>query len=248
MAEVQENELQTLRKSNAELWKHSAIERIQWAVGQYGAQATLLASMQKTSSVLLHMFHELKLDNEILFVDTGFHFHETLKLRDELLSRYRLNIVTLYPTMTPAEQEQYYELKLYDYQDGQPQCCLNRKEKPFLDHVRHHDKKLVMLGLTRAEGGARAAIEPLSPDPRFNGLVLHPLLDWSEPRVDEYLQTHDVPVHPLHAKGYPSIGCQVCTTPVQPGEDPRAGRWRHLREDADGPQYCGINFSDGGGI
>ena len=58
-----------------------------------------------------------------------------------------------------------------------------------------------------------------------------------------------IPVHPLHAQQYPSIGCQVCTTPVQPGEDPRAGRWRHLRaEGEEGPRYCGINFTDGSGI
>ena len=59
---------------------------------------------------------------------------------------------------------------------------------------------------------------------------------------------HDVQVHPLHAQSYPSIGCAVCTTPVTQGEDQRAGRWRHLRNGGDGPQYCGLNFSDGGGI
>ena len=65
-----------------------------------------------------------------------------------------------------------------------------------------------------------------------------------------YLETHDLKIHPLHAKNYPSIGCAPCTTPVCPGEDARAGRWRHLRKKSEGsgPDYCGINFTDGGGI
>ena len=68
-------------------------------------------------------------------------------------------------------------------------------------------------------------------------------------QLEDYLLVHDVPVHRLHSRGYPSVGCQCCTTAVQPGENPRAGRWRHLREAGDdGPVYCNILFTDGGGI
>ena len=222
--------------------------RVRWAVETFGDQVAMLASMQKSSSVLPHVFHELGLDHEILFVDTGFHFHETLKLRDELMRRYRLNIVTLYPRLTPEEQEAHYELKLYNYVDGQPQCCRMRKEEPFLDHVRETGKRLIVSGLRREEGGARKDVQPVAPDPRIGGFSLHPLFDWTDADLDAYIEDHDVPVHRLHALAYPSIGCQVCTTPVKPGEDLRAGRWRHLRNGDDGPQYCGINYSDGGGI
>ncbi|MSS72597.1 MAG: hypothetical protein EXS64_14050 [Candidatus Latescibacteria bacterium] len=79
--------------------------------------------------------------------------------------------------------------------------------------------------------------------------TLHPIFDWTDEQVDRYLKENDVPTHPLHERNYPSIGCECCTTPVAPGEDPRAGRWRHLREPGDdGPKYCNINFSDGSGI
>jgi len=194
------------------------------------------------------MFWKLSLKNEVLFVDTGFHFAETLRLRDEFMRRYGLNVVTLYPELTPAQQEQKYDAKLYTFIDGQPECCRMRKEEPFIKHVRAHGRKLLMLGLLRSEGGRRAKLQPLMRDPRIDGYTLHPILDWDEHDVDEYNLQNEVPVNELHLKNFPSIGCQVCTTPVAPGEDPRAGRWRHLRKEGEGPRYCGINFTDGSGI
>ncbi len=237
-----------LEEPNAYLKASDARDRIAWALEQYGENAVVLASMQKTSSVILHMLHELGATNEILFVDTGFHFHETLQARDELMRQYGLNLHTLYPELTPAQQEERYELKLYNYLDGQPDCCRMRKEEPFLKHMRDNDRKLVMLGLRSEEDDKRRNLRALEPDPRFAGHALHPLIDWSDDQVEAYIREHDVPVHALHRQNYPSIGCQVCTTPVTAGEDPRAGRWRHLRENGEGPKYCGLNFSDGGGI
>ena len=237
-----------LEQANADLAVLSPLERVRWAAARFGESAVTLASMQKTSSVLLHLFHELGLKNEVLFVDTGFHFPETLKLRDECMRRYGLNVVTLYPELTPAQQEQKYETRLYNFVDGQPECCRLRKEEPFIKHVREHGRKLLMLGLMKSEGGRRAKLQPLMRDPRIDGYTLHPILDWDEHDVDAYILEHGVPVNALHAQNYPSIGCQVCTTPVAPGEDPRAGRWRHLRKEGDGPKYCGLNFTDGSGI
>lgn len=234
--------------ANAELARLPALDRIRWAEQTFGDKASLLASMQKTSSVLIHMLAQQELENEVLFVDTGLHFHETLQLRDEMIRRYGSKIVTLYPEATPEQQQAKYELKLYNYIDGQPDCCRMRKEEPFINHVRSQGHKAVILGIRKGEGGNRANLRPLEPDPRFGGYVLHPLLEWDEQDVDQYVIEHDVPVHALHAQSYPSIGCEVCTTPTLPGEDARAGRWRHLRDGDDGPQYCGLNFSDGGGI
>lgn len=227
----------------------SATERVAWGVQHFGNSAVLLSSMQQTSSVLMHLFHTLGLDNEILFVDTGYHFHETLAVRDAFVARYKLNIVTLYPKNTPERQEQLYGVKLYQFSDGQKQCCDMRKEQPFIDAMQRSKHRLVMNGLRRSEGGKRGSIDFLGTDPRFGGYKLNPILDWTDEQLADYLQTHQVLVHPLHAQSYPSIGCACCTTPVEPGEDPRAGRWRHLRtQDGDGPRYCGINFSDGSGI
>ena len=238
-----------LKEANQILVKMNALDRIRFGVERFGEKAVLLSSMQKTASVLMHMFHRLNLQNEVLFVDTGFHFHETLALRDRFMLDYGIRIVTVYPAQTPEEQEEKFGSKLYKTTDGQPACCDLRKGRPFVCYMKNNKHQLVMGGLRQAEGGARKQLDYFSADPRFSGFKLNPILDWTDAQVDEYLRSHDVPIHPLHHACFPSIGCQCCTTPVMPGEDRRAGRWRHLREDGEeAPAYCSINFSDGSGI
>jgi phosphoadenosine phosphosulfate reductase len=236
--------------ANAALEPLSALERIRWAVDELGDGVVLLSSMQKTAVVLMHHFYRLGLPNEVLFVDTGYHFVETLKMRDEYMRRYRLNLVTLYPTSTIEEQETIHGGKLFATIAGQPECCRMRKESPLLAHLETKQTPALVNGLRRAEGGKRRDIKPFTADPRTGGYQLSPLFDWSGDDVAAYVAEHGLLVHPLHAQSYPSIGCYPCTTPVQPGEEARAGRWRHLRvlgtEAA--PEYCRINFTDGGGI
>jgi phosphoadenosine phosphosulfate reductase len=236
--------------ANAALEPLGAIDRIRWAVDRMGDRVVLLSSMQKTAAVLMHLFHRLGVRNEVLFVDTGYHFVETLKMRDEYMRRYGLNLVTLYPTSTIEEQETLHGGKLFATVDGQPECCRMRKEAPLLAHLQTKRAPAVVNGLRRAEGGRRATLRPFSEDRRTGGSQLSPLFDWTGDDVRAYIAEHALPVHPLHDQGYPSIGCYPCTTPVQPGEDERAGRWRHLRtlNGESGPAYCGINFTDGAGI
>lgn len=239
-----------LERGNAELVQLGARDRLRWAVDGFGASVVLLSSMQRTSLVLMHMFHELRLTNEVLFVDTGYHFFETLRLRDQVMRQWHLNLVTLYPELTLEEQETRFGKKLFSYRDGQPECCRMRKEEPLLRHLAHKTAPVLVNGLRREEGGRRANLRPLGRDPRTKGYQLSPLYDWTKADLEAYTVEHALPVHPLYAQGYASIGCYPCTTPIAPGEDERAGRWRHLRvlEGPDAPQYCGINFSDGSGI
>lgn len=235
--------------ANAALERLSAIDRVRWAVDTFGDEVVLLSSMQKTAVVLMHFFHRLGLSNEVLFVDTGYHFFETLKMRDEYMRRYKLNLVTLYPTSTIEEQEKLHGGKLFATLEGQPECCRMRKEVPLLAHLETKRAPVLVNGLRRAEGGKRRNIKPLGEDRRTGGYQLSPIFDWSSDDITAYIAEHNLLVHPLHAASYPSIGCYPCTTPVEPGEDARAGRWRHLRVLSDAaPQYCQINFSDGGGI
>ena len=228
----------------------SAEKRLLWAKETFGDDLLLMSSMQRTASVLMHLFHRLGFDNEILFGDTGYHFHETLKLRDEYMRKFKLNIVTLYPELTIEEQEARFGKKLFSCNDGQPECCRLRKETPVVAYLKNRARPVVVNGLRRSEGGRRATLRPLAGDPRFGGYALSPLCDWASSDIDAYIAAHQPPLHPLHARSYPSIGCAPCTTPVGPGEDARAGRWRHLRTGATGDAhtYCGINFTDGGGI
>jgi len=237
-------------RANADLAGLSASDRILWAVETFGTSVVLLSSMQRTSLVLMHMFHALGLKNEILFVDTGYHFFETLRLRDQVMRQWQLNVVTLYPELSIEEQEARFGKKLFSCTDGQPECCRLRKEEPLLTHLAGRPAPVTVNGLRREEGGRRANLRPLGRDPRTKGYQLSPLYDWSKADLDAYIAKHGLPVHPLYAKDYASIGCYPCTTPIAPGEDARAGRWRHLRvlDGPDAPQYCGINFSDGSGI
>jgi phosphoadenosine phosphosulfate reductase len=238
-----------ITEANQVLGRTDALARTAYGIEKFGQGAVLLSSMQKTASVLMHIFYSLGAENDILFVDTGFHFHETLSLRDEFMRKYKLNIMTLYPDMTPEQQEAEHSCKLYQTKSGQPICCDLRKAQPFINYMAKQNKKLAFGGLRWSEGKARGNLDFLSIDPRFGGYRLNPILDWTDEMVDKYLQEHNIPTHPLHFKGYPSIGCQSCTTPIQPGEDERAGRWRHLHEDGlGGPAYCELNFSDGSGI
>lgn len=237
-------------KTHESLAPLSAKDRISWAARTFGDNLVLLSSMQKTATVLMHLFHQAGLDNEILFVDTGYHFAETLRIRDLYMRRFHLNIVTLYQQVTIEEQEGRFGKKLFNFIDGQPECCRMRKEAPLLDHLKTKTCPVLVNGLRRAEGGRRAAIQTIGPDLRTGGYQLSPIFDWSGEDIDRHIAQHDLPVHPLYAQCYASIGCYPCTTPIAPGEDPRAGRWRHLRQPGDGagPKYCNINFSDGGGI
>ena len=237
-------------RANADLAQLSAKDRVRWAVETFGPRVILLSSMQRTSLVLMHMAHELDLTNEILFVDTGYHFAETLRLRDQVMRQWRLNLVTVYPELGTDEQETRFGKKLYSCTDGQPECCRMRKEAPLLHHLATKKCPVTVNGLRRSEGGRRATILALSPDPRTSGFSLSPIFDWSSDDIQAYISKHQLVVHPLYAKGYASIGCAPCTTPIKPGEDARAGRWRHLRlpEAEETAPYCGINFTDGSGI
>lgn len=237
---------QDLDTVNQQLEGQSPQQILEWIWKTFGARAALQSSMQKTASVLSHMVYSLGMKIDVLFVDTGVHFPETLQIRDELARKYNLNVVTLHPLRTMEEQRREYGRDLY-LADGDYQiCCELRKEIPFIDWVRgRYDA--VIGGLMRSEGGKRSRIRIIGEDDRMDAYKIYPLANWDEEMVDEYNGSHGVPVHPLHFQGYPSIGCSTCTTPVAPGEDPRAGRWRHIREGLEIPVthlYCGINRED----
>ena len=236
--------------ANAALEPLSALDRIRWAVDTLSDNVVLLSSMQKTAVVLMHLFHRLGLSNEVLFVDTGYHFFETLKMRDEYMRRYRLNVVTLYPASTIEEQETLHGGKLFASIAGQPECCRMRKEAPLLAHLETKRAPALVNGLRRAEGGQAGPTSSRSAKIAARAATsCRRSTTGAVTTSRAYIAEHGLLVHPLHDAGYPSIGCYPCTTPVQPGEDARAGRWRHLRSlNEPAPEYCGINFSDGSGI
>jgi len=213
-------------------------ELLRWSRDTFGLRVAAISAMQKAGSVICHMIHRLGLELPIVFVDTGVMYQETLDTRDKLAREYGLQIRTLTPTLTMAEQTAQLGI-LYLSVEGQKQCCHLRKVEPLRAIAGEFDA--IIGSLRRAEGGKRGGCPVISVDTEMNAIRVNPLANMSDEQLDAYVAEHQVIVNPLHNQGFTTIGCNRCTTPVLPSEPPRAGRWRHL-----GPWsiYCGINPTD----
>ncbi len=215
------------------------IDLLRFARETFGDRAAILSSMQRADTALCHLADRAGLRLDVLFVDTGVLHAETLATRDALAASHpHLRVLTLRPGRTFAEQTSAEGL-LYLSVEGQERCCHLRKSAPLLALRGRYDA--LLSPIRRDEGGARATTEPFSIDPEMGALRLHPFAYLERASLDTYIAQHaDVVLNPLHAMGFPSIGCFPCTTPVLPDEPERAGRWRHLAS----VQYCGINPKD----
>jgi phosphoadenosine phosphosulfate reductase len=230
-----------LRASNERLRDLEPVEILRRVHATFGSRAAILSSMQRAGAVLCHMADRAKLGFDVLFVDTGVLHQETLSTRDTLVRTHgHLRVVTLSPARTFAEQTRAEGL-LYLTKEGQERCCELRKSEPLASVKGKYD--VIVGALRRSEGGRRDAVEIVSLDPDMGALRVHPFAHFSNDALADYLRDHDdVALNPLHAMGFPTIGCFPCTTPVLPDEPERAGRWRHLA----GVAYCGINPTDTG--
>ena len=182
--------------------------------------AAIVSSFGAESAVLLHLIGSIDPAVPVIFLETGKHFPETLAYRDTLIKAIGLTGVR---NVTPdadllAKKDETGLRWSYD-PDG---CCEIRKVIPLKAALAPFDAQFT--GRKGFQSKTRAGL------PRFEveegRLKVNPLADWDKARVDAYLTEHDLPVHPLVAQGYPSIGCAPCTSKVAPGEDPRSGRWK----------------------
>ena len=196
-------------------------EIIAWAVRSFAPHLCLTASM--TDAVLIDLAHRVDPAIEVVFIDTGYHFPETLQTVEEVRRRYGLNL----RIMTVARQDE----ALWQ---ADPENCCSAVKVGQLDRALA-GKQAWMSGLRRTEADSRAQTPIVARDLR--GLVkVSPIATWTDADVQRYIADHDVPVNPLTKRGYPSIGCMPCTTPVRDGEDGRAGRWR-----GQGKTECGLH-------
>jgi phosphoadenosine phosphosulfate reductase len=215
------------------------LELLRFTFKTFGDRAALLSSMQIAGTLLCRLADQARLPFDVLFVDTGVLHQETLATRDELARTHKhLRVISLHPDQTFAEQTAAEGL-LYLSRQGQERCCDLRKTQPLLRMKGRYDA--LISGLRRAEGGARSGVKSFGLDPLMNALRVHPLAALKDEELEALEKaTLGVVKNPLHAMGFPTIGCYPCTTPVLPDEPLRAGRWRHLQS----VQYCGINPSD----
>jgi len=195
---------------------------VEWAIETFGSRIAVAASMADT--VLVHMATKIDPDVEIVFLDTGFHFSETLVTLRRAQSKYHLNLRV---ERAAPDAPDLFEV-------GTEGCCAARKVA-LLDRALV-DKDAWMTGVRRSEASTRTSTSIVSLDKR--GLVkVCPLATWTNEDVERYVAENDVIVNPLQYEGYPSIGCWPCTEPVLDGEDQRAGRWRGT-----GKTECGLHF------
>ncbi|HEX2850909.1 MAG TPA: phosphoadenylyl-sulfate reductase [Acidimicrobiales bacterium] len=183
---------------------------VRWAVDTFGDDLVIAASFQ--DAVLVDVATRVRPDIEVVFIDTGDHFPETYETVERVRARYHLNLRVI---RVPEPEIPFHVL-------DPVRCCSDAKVAALEEALR--GRRAWMSGLRRAEAVTRADAPIVGRDRR--GLVkINPLATWSDLDVSGYVATNGVPYNPLLDQGYPSIGCMPTTKPVEPGADPRSGRW-----------------------
>jgi phosphoadenosine phosphosulfate reductase len=218
------------RVASADLQDTRAQDVIRWAAEAFRDRVLISQSMANTA--LAHLVHTVAPEIPLVFLDTGYHFAETLATRDDLVARTGLTVLTLTPAQSVAEQDAAHGPDLWARDPDR--CCRLRKVQPMEELLTGYE--MWISGLRIAAAPHREGTPIVSFDERRGVLKVHPLLHWSDEDLLRYTLENDVPVNPLMYQGYPSIGCAPCTHPVTDGDDPRAGRWKGL-----GKTECGLH-------
>jgi phosphoadenosine phosphosulfate reductase len=208
----------------------TAEQIVQWAADTFDDRLCVSSSM--TDAVLIHLASRVQPGIDVIFLDTGYHFAETIGTRDAVAVTYPVNVINVTPDRTVAEQDAEFGSRLYARDPDF--CCYMRKVQPLERALRQYDAWLT--GLRRDETPARRRARVVEWDARRQMVKVNPLVDWTQEQVDDYITEHGILVNPLVYDGYPSIGCATCTLRIKPGEDPRSGRWAGT-----GKNECGIH-------
>jgi phosphoadenosine phosphosulfate reductase len=204
-------DLRELADVSASLESAPASAVVEWARDQYGDDLVLAASFQ--DCVLIDLAVQVAPQIEVVFLDTQYHFAETLWYVDEIRNRYDLNLRVMQPEVAPDNL----------WQRDPDACCALRKVEPLARAL--EGKSAWMTGLRRVEAATRANAPIVSYDIGRGMVKVNPLATWTDADVAGYVRDRGLPVHPLADRGYRSIGCWPCSHPVGDGEHARAGRW-----------------------
>ncbi len=195
-------------------------EILRWTLETYAPDAVLTCSFQHEGVALAHMLQAIDSATRIVFVNTGYHFPETLAYRDLLVARYGWNLIEVGPAMPRDEFEAAHGPELFRHDPDR--CCEINKVEPLRRAIA--GVRAWINGRRRDQAVTRRQLPILEELP--SGLVkVNPLARWTSKDTYYYLKEHAIPFHPLFEQGYTSIGCAPCTRPVLAGEDERAGRW-----------------------
>ncbi|HUN83198.1 MAG TPA: phosphoadenylyl-sulfate reductase [Terracidiphilus sp.] len=196
--------------------------------------ACVTSSFQAEDVVVLHMVRDFAPEIPVLFLETGYHFPETLAYRDRIAAEWKLNLVNVLPERTVAQQESEFGIL---YQTAPDRCCGLRKVEPLFRSLAPYDTWVTGLRRQQSKSRANLQVEEAFTLPGGHTLAkLSPLAEWTTRDVWRYAEAHQIPLLPLYEKGYTSIGCAPCTSlPFDP-DDPRSGRWSGRKLE------CGIHI------
>jgi phosphoadenosine phosphosulfate reductase len=220
----------------------SSSELLSWALTTFGKEFAIASSFQKEDMVIADLAARVTPEFRIFTLDTGRLPEETYQMMEAVRQRYGVKVETVFPDREEVEQMvvQHGPNLFYGSTEARHMCCDIRKTRPLGRKLR--ELKAWATGLRREQSATRSGVPKVE---EVEGLVkVSPLADWRAAQVEEYTRQHDLPVHPLYARGYASIGCAPCTRAIQPGEDERAGRWWWEQ----GKKECGIHFSEDGSV
>jgi phosphoadenosine phosphosulfate reductase len=195
------------------------LDVLRWAVDEFDDRFCVASSM--ADAVLPHLASRVRPGVPVLFLDTGYHFAETIGARDAVAATLPVTVHTILPRRTVAEQDAAEGPRLHDRDPDR--CCALRKVEPLARGLEPYTAWAS--GIRRDEAGARQDVGVVEWDARRGMVKVNPLACWTQADVDAYIAEHAILVNPLVYDGYPSIGCAPCTRRVAPGANPRSGRW-----------------------
>jgi phosphoadenosine phosphosulfate reductase len=207
-----------------------ALAVLRWAGDTFGDDFAVTSSM--ADGLLAHLAGRAVPGIDVIFLETGFHFAETLGTRDWIASALPVTVVNVQPEQSVAEQDAEFGPRLYERDPDL--CCGLRKVQPLAATLIRY--VAWGSGVRRDESASRSDTKVVDWDAKREMIKINPLAAWTDADVDAYIAEHGVPVNPLREIGFVSIGCAPCTRAVAPGEDPRAGRWAGLTKTE-----CGIH-------
>ncbi len=228
-----EDELRQLaQRGAAELDGADAAALLAWTDKNFGDDYVVASNMQ--DAVLIHLAANVRPGVDVLFLDTGYHFAETIGTRDAVEAVYDITVVNVTPERTVAEQDRLLGKDLFARNPNE--CCRLRKVTPLTKALQGYSAWVT--GIRRVEAPTRANAPLISFDEAFKLVKINPLAAWTDDEVQAYIETNGVLVNPLVDEGYLSIGCAPCTAKPVTGADPRSGRWLGT-----GKIECGLHVS-----
>jgi phosphoadenosine phosphosulfate reductase len=215
-----ETELQQLvERGAAELDGAGADDLLRWTDEHFGGEYVVASNMQ--DAALVAMAAKVRPGVDVLFLDTGYHFVETIGTRDAVEAVYDVNIVNVTAENSVAKQDQLFGKDLFAREPNE--CCRMRKVEPLGRALQGYSAWVT--GIRRVEAPTRANAPLISWDKAFNLVKINPIAAWTDEDLQAYIDANDILVNPLVFEGYPSIGCAPCTSKPAEGADPRSGRW-----------------------